>query len=50
VKNGRFQVTQKVEIRRRQIPPDGYTGFRKAIEEVKNYAATIFRAEKGGAR
>jgi hypothetical protein len=50
VKNGRFQVTQKVEIRRRQIPPDGYPGFRKAIEEVKNYAATIFRAEKGGAR
>jgi hypothetical protein len=50
MKNGRFQVTQKVEIRRRQIPPDGYHGFRKAIKEVKDYAATIFRAEKGGAR
>lgn len=43
-------IKQAVKIRRRQIPPDGYEGFRKAIEEVKEYAGTIFRAEKGGAK
>jgi hypothetical protein len=50
MKNSRFEVTQKVEIRRRQIPAEGYPGFRKAIEEAKDYAVTVFRAEKGGAR
>lgn len=43
-------VKQRMEIRRRQIPPDGYAGFRKAINEAKTYAATVFRAEKGAAR
>lgn len=42
-----FSVDQKVEIRRRQIPPDGYAGFRKAMTEAKEYAETVFRAEKG---
>jgi hypothetical protein len=45
-----FLVKQKVEIRRRQIPPDGYAGFRKALKEAKSYAGTTFRAEKGGSR
>ena len=47
---GDLLVKQKVEIRRRQIPPDGYAGFRKALKEAKSYAGTMFRAEKGGAR
>ena len=47
---GDLLVKQKVEIRRRQIPPDGYAGFRKALKEAKSYAGTVFRAEKGGAR
>ncbi len=45
-----LMVKQRVEVRRRQIPPDHYAGFRKAIKEAKTYAGTIFRAEKGGAR
>jgi hypothetical protein len=47
---GNLVVKQKVEIRRRQIPPEGYPGFRKALKEVKKYATTVFRAEKGVAR
>jgi hypothetical protein len=43
-------VKQRVEIRRRQIPPEGYTGFHKAIGEAKTYAGTLFRAEKGAGR
>jgi len=43
-------VKQRVEIRRRQIPPEGYAGFRKAIGEAKAYAGTLFHAEKGEAR
>lgn len=45
-----FVIRQKAEIRRRQIPQDGYSGFRKAIKEFKEYAETVFRAEKGGAK
>lgn len=43
-------VKQRVEIRRRQIPPEGYAGFRQAINEAKTYAGTLFRAEKGATR
>jgi len=43
-------IKQKVEIRRRQIPPDGYDGFKKAVDEAKKYAETVFRAEKGDDR
>jgi hypothetical protein len=50
MKGGNLLVKQKVEIRRRQIPSEGYPGFRKALKEAKNYAATSFRAAKGGAR
>lgn len=45
-----LQISQNIEIRRRQIPPDGYGGFLKAIKEAKDYSETVFRAEKGGAR
>ncbi len=43
-------ITQRAEIRRRQIPPDGYGGFKKAIDEAKEWSREIFRIEKGGAR
>jgi transglutaminase-like putative cysteine protease len=45
-----LKVSQKVEVRRRQIPPDGYAGFRRAIKEARTYAGTLYRAEKGAAR
>ncbi|MDH4157768.1 MAG: DUF3857 domain-containing transglutaminase family protein [candidate division Zixibacteria bacterium] len=43
-------ISQRVAIKRRQIPPDGYEGFRKVMQEVKKFAGTSFRAEKGGAK
>ena len=43
-------ISQRVEIRRRQIPPDGYDCLRKAMKEAREYAGTVFRAEKGGAK
>jgi len=49
--NGRkLSIKQKVEIKRRQIPNDGYDGFKKAVDEAKKFAETVFRAEKGGDR
>jgi hypothetical protein len=48
--DGYLLVKQKMEIRRRQIPPDGYAGFHKTLKEAKSYAGTTFRAEKGGSR
>ncbi len=47
---GALTVKQQMEVKRRQIPPEGYAGFRKMIKEAKDYAGTWFRAEKGGAR
>jgi transglutaminase-like putative cysteine protease len=41
-------INQKIEIRRRQIPSDGYEGFRDAINGAMGYADTVFRVEKGG--
>ncbi len=46
----RLIIKQTAEIRRRQIPPDGYDGFRKAMKEAGDYAETVFRVEKGGAK
>jgi len=34
------------EVRRRQIPPDGYAGFAKAIGEAQSWGEEIFRVEK----
>jgi hypothetical protein len=41
-------ITQQAEIRRRQIPPGGYDGFKRAIDEAKEWGTTSFRIEKGG--
>jgi len=41
-------VTQRAEIRRRQIPPDGYAGFKRALDEAKKWGDTTYRIEKGG--
>ena len=43
-------ITQRAEIRRRQIPPDGYGGFKRAIDEAKEWGKQSFRVEKGGKR
>ena len=45
-----MNVNQKIEIRRRQIPPSGYPGFRDAINGAAEFAETVFSIEKGGAK
>jgi hypothetical protein len=47
--NGRnLAITSRAEIRRRQIPPDGYGGFKRAMDEAKAWGAKVYRVEKGG--
>ncbi len=43
-------ITQHAEVRRRQIPPDGYAGFKTALDEAHDWADRVYRAEKGGER
>ncbi len=43
-------ITQHAEVRRRQIPPDGYAGFKTALDEAHDWAEHVYRAEKGGER
>ncbi|NQT34447.1 DUF3857 domain-containing transglutaminase family protein [bacterium] len=50
MKGNTLKIEQTIEIRRRQIPPDGYEGFRDAVNGAGNYAKTLFRVEKGGDR
>jgi hypothetical protein len=40
----------RTDVRRRQIPPSGYEGFKKAIDALDGYAGTSLRIAKGGAR
>jgi hypothetical protein len=42
-----LSVTQRAEVRRRQIPPDGYPGFKSAIDEAKKWGDVTYRIEKG---
>ncbi len=41
-------ITQRAEVRRRQIPPEGYGGFKRAMDEAKEWGERSFRVEKGG--
>jgi hypothetical protein len=41
-------IHQKAEVKRRQIPPEGFPGFYKAMQEVDAWADQVFRATKGG--
>ncbi len=43
-----LKISQHAEIRRRQIPPDGYGGFKKAMDEAKEFGGNVYRIEKGG--
>ena len=48
--NKRFVIRQTGKIKRRTIPPEGYDGFKQAMEEAQKYTETVFRAEKGEAK
>ena len=43
-----LEVTSRAEVRRRQIPPDGYAGFREAMDAVRALAHREFRFTKEG--
>jgi hypothetical protein len=44
----KLTITQRAEVRRRQIPPDGYDGFKRAMDQAKEWGNRSFRTEKGG--
>jgi hypothetical protein len=46
--DSKLSVSQQVKLKRRQIPPEGYGGFRTAMNEARDFAETRFRATKGG--
>ncbi|MBD3237565.1 MAG: DUF3857 domain-containing protein [Candidatus Eisenbacteria bacterium] len=49
-------IRQHAEVRRRQIPPDGFAGLRRAVEEAHEWEAVLYRvapeekSAEGGAR
>ena len=47
-KGSKLVLSHHAEIRRRQIPPDGYPGFREAMSAARSWGDRIYRVEKGG--
>lgn len=45
-----LQLSARVDVKRRQIPPAQYAGFRKAIAALDDFAGRPIRVVKGGAR
>jgi len=43
-----FTVTARAAVKRRQIPPDGYGGFLKAVNASRDWSKTTFRFTKEG--
>lgn len=43
-------LESRTEVRRRQFGPDGYAGFKKALDALDEFAAAPLRVAKGGAR
>jgi len=45
---GRLIIRTRAEVRRRQIPPEGYAGLRKAVEEARSWGRAVIRVEGEG--
>ncbi len=45
MKDGSLVIRSRAEVRRRQIPPDGYGGLAKAMGEAQKWGEAIFRLE-----
>ncbi len=43
-----FKITSRAEIRRRQIPPDGYPGFRQVMTATKDFCNRTYELTKEG--
>jgi len=46
LKDGSLVIRSRAEVRRRQIPPDGYEGFAKAMGEARTWAFATIRLEQ----
>ncbi len=49
-KGRKITFTTRHESRRRQIPPDGYEGFKASVDAAAEWADALVRVEKGGRR
>lgn len=47
MKGRKLHITQRIELRRRQITPEGYAGFRDAMNGATDFSETVYRVEKG---
>jgi hypothetical protein len=45
-RDGALIIRSKAELRRRQIPPEGYEGFTAAMGEARDWSAALFRIQK----
>ena len=45
MKSRKLLINQRIELRRRQIPPEGYSGFRDAINGATGFSESVFRVE-----
>jgi hypothetical protein len=43
--DGRLVIRSRAEVRRRQIPPDGYEGFAAAMRAAQDWSGAMFRVE-----
>jgi hypothetical protein len=46
--DGALTIRSTAEVRRRQIPPDGYEGFLAAMREARAWSEALFRVERPG--
>ena len=45
---GTLTIFSRAEVRRRQIPPEGYEGFLAAMREARDWSSALFRVEPAG--
>ena len=50
IKGRTLTLITRHESRRRQVPPDGYPGFKASVDAAAAWADALVRAEKGGRR
>jgi hypothetical protein len=43
--DGRLVIRSRAEVRRRQIPPDGYEGFAAAMRAAQDWSGEMYRVE-----
>ncbi|MCB2200072.1 DUF3857 domain-containing transglutaminase family protein [bacterium] len=46
----KLSIHTRADVKRRQIPPDGYSGMKAMLDNLDEWAATTLRVTKGGAK